>query len=501
MDEIETKLATAALKQHVAVQDCLVQQPPNSGNLLSLVAYVEVDYISYLSDQVRAEREWLSHISQVWEVAYSAAIEEAEQQGRPMDDPYLNIHSWAGLHNRSEEIHQLMECTASRIRRLGPKRLLEIGCGSGQILTRLAPNCLDYWGTDISDLALRNLRARKPLPNVTLLSRPADDFTGIPTAYFDGVIINSVLEFFPNSDYLFRVLEQALRAVVPGGFVFVGDIPNLALREVYHYAEQASSARNEQSTQHIMQVAQRRLALEQTFCVAPDFFYALPEYWPQISQVEVKLLRGYYYNAISRLHADTHYDVILHVDAKPPVSLDIPWLDWQKEPASIREVIQRLTHSRPQMFGITRLPHSRLLAHLMVRYLLSLPVPPQTAGELRDQVVSMTDGENLESWWNLDRRLSYQVDINWTNSGQDALCDVVFRPSAQGATKPEVAPVFPHRKPANNLIQRHLDQELAFNLVKFLQSKLPARCIPKEFIFVDSLPKPGSSTLSLAIRQ
>lgn len=492
--------AIRTLKRHPAVRDALIVQRGGTGEAPRLAAYVVPDPAARLSASRGAEREWLERSRQVWEDVYTTAMQEAEQNNDPQADPYLIIHSWSGLVKRSEEISELMEHSANRIRALRPKRILEIGCGSGQILTRLAPECLDYWGTDISDMVLRNLRARRPLPNVTLRHGPADDFSGIPEAYFDGVILNSVLEFFPGSSYLLRVLEKALQAVILGGFVFVGDTCNLALREAFHYSEQAWQANAEQPAPQIKQVARRRFALDQALCVDPDFFFALPQRWPQISHVEVQLLRGHYYNAISQLHADTHYDVILQVNSKQPVTVETPWLDWRQESLTVQEISYLLTHAKPDVLGITGMPSSRLQSHLMLLNWMSQSQAHHTIGELREKALSQAQGQDLEAWWNLDQRFPYEVDIDWTNTGQDALCDVVFRERSHAAAQPAAVPQYPHRNIpsapphtySNHPMQKQLDQDLASDLIEYLRGQLPAQLLPHEVVFVESLPNPNS---------
>src|SRR5690606_40465937 len=52
--------------------------------------------------------------------------------------------------------------TVRRIRALGPKRLLEIGCGTGLLLHRLAPGCERYTATDLSQAALDLIAAAPP---------------------------------------------------------------------------------------------------------------------------------------------------------------------------------------------------------------------------------------------------------------------------------------------------------------------------------------------------
>ena len=85
-------------------------------------------------------------------------------------------------------------------------KVLEIGCGTGQLLACLAPATESYYAADISEVAIEALRKNIALPQVTLLRRPADDFSYLPAAYFDTLILNSVVQYFPNAAYLRNVL-------------------------------------------------------------------------------------------------------------------------------------------------------------------------------------------------------------------------------------------------------------------------------------------------------
>src|SRR5205823_778223 len=87
-----------------------------------------------------------------------------------------------------------------------------------------------------------------PLPQVTLLHRPAHDGEGIPRQAFDTVIINSVTQHFPSLDYLERVLDVALAALAPGGTIFLGDMRSLPLLEAFHASVQLYQAPASQPT-------------------------------------------------------------------------------------------------------------------------------------------------------------------------------------------------------------------------------------------------------------
>lgn len=65
------------------------------------------------------------------------------------------------------DMHEWRDTTVARIRALEPRRLLEIGAGTGLLLRDLAPHCRGYHATDLSEVAVRRLReqtAADPVP-------------------------------------------------------------------------------------------------------------------------------------------------------------------------------------------------------------------------------------------------------------------------------------------------------------------------------------------------
>ena len=115
--------------------------------------------------------------------------------------------------------------TADRILSLSPSHVLELGCGTGTILTLIAGHCKEYLGIDFSRPAIDRLKKQLEhldLQNVTLLHRDANDFSGLNPDSFDLVIINSVVQYFPDNGYLLEVLRKAVNVVRTGGKIFIG---------------------------------------------------------------------------------------------------------------------------------------------------------------------------------------------------------------------------------------------------------------------------------------
>ena len=107
--------------------------------------------------------------------------------------------------------------------------VLEIGAGSGLLLERIAPHVSRAHGTDISADVLELM---PKAPNVELQQMDSDALR-FADASFDKVILNAVIQCFPDKAYARRCLAEMVRVCKPGGFVYIGDIFNAYLRQEY----------------------------------------------------------------------------------------------------------------------------------------------------------------------------------------------------------------------------------------------------------------------------
>ncbi|MCL4852832.1 MAG: methyltransferase [Bryobacteraceae bacterium] len=232
-------------------------------------------------------------------------------------DLTFNITGWSssytGLPFADDEMREWVEATVATIRALQPNHVLEIGCGTGLLVSRIAPHCQRYVGADFSPEVLRNieqLRASDPaLAHVELQQRTADNFAGIEPHAFDVVILNSVIQYFPSIDYLRRVLQAAVNAGKPGGKIFLGDVRSLPLLAAQQAMIQLVSAGNEITRTQLEQRVQRALQDEEELVIDPMFFLALQRTLPQISDVEIQLKRGVHVNELMQFR----YTAILHI--------------------------------------------------------------------------------------------------------------------------------------------------------------------------------------------
>src|SRR5260370_4239407 len=178
-------------------------------------------------------------------------------------------------------MREWVDTTVERILSLQPSRVLEIGCGTGLLLLRVAPHCSRYTGTDFSPKVLEQLEAvvARPgqrLPPVQLLGKSAEDFDGIPRRDFDTVILNSVVQYFPSVEYLLHVIEGAVEALSEAGAVFVADVLSLPLFEAFHLSIELELASASVPAEELRRRVRRRLIQEEELVLDPFLPRATP---------------------------------------------------------------------------------------------------------------------------------------------------------------------------------------------------------------------------------
>ena len=201
----------------------------------------------------------------------------------------------------------------ARIAALAPANLLEIGCGTGLLLHRLAGSCRRYCGTDFSGTVLDQLRAGladrdNGACEIELRRQAAADRTGI-TPGFDTVVINSVAQYFPSLAYLGKVLDGAFRLLHSSGHIFVGDVRHAGLLEMFHTAVALHQAEASMPLKQLRRVVAQNMRRESELLVDPAYFLGLRRTYPQITHIEILPKDGGTQNELTRFR----YDVVIAV--------------------------------------------------------------------------------------------------------------------------------------------------------------------------------------------
>jgi SAM-dependent methyltransferase len=406
-----------------------------------------------------------------WDLLYKNAIEQSG--GTKLDQLDSVIAGWAGASDIEQQVTEWIDATAARIRKYGPRRIFEIGCGTGQILSRFAADAECYWAADISKVAIEALQKAHPLPQVKLFHRPADDFSGIPDGYFDTVVINSVAQYFPDAAYLARVLQGAAKSLKPGGRIFLGDIQSNALLAAHHAEILRERAPAGSTCGQLREKLAQRLSRETELSLDPAWFDQLGGF----AHVEVQLRRGQLANETTTYH----YDVVLHVGERPPVRVVTRWIQWER--LNLEQLEAFLAEQYDEL-AIAGIPDARLGSSL--GFLRALEHSPEQ-GPLPFVPSPPSAALSAEQLFAVAETAGYRAHVRWRGNGAAGLLDVIFLPAGSGAL-----PLWPLQSSpaplANVPFLRKSGDDLAAVLRRHLDGKLPGYMQPSAYVILDRIP-------------
>ncbi len=488
LGEIEVRL-----REYAAVKDAVVLAREDRTGTKQLVAYIIAGpQAETLGRELNAD-----HVQQ-----WRSVFDDTYQQ-HPLDDqihPEHNFAGWNSSYTGSQidvgEMQEWLDGTVTRILALKPARVLELGCGTGLLLLAIAPHCKQYVGTDISQRGLqyiRNIIKDKPeYAGVELKRQPAADVVAGSPKSFDLVILNSVIQYFPDEEYLMRVLTTAESMVRDGGHIFLGDVRHGSLLEPFHLSVELPRLDGSSSVEALRLRVLAKMQQEQELVVDPAFFYVLPAKMAAISGAEVWLRQGKNSNEMTRFR----YDAILEVRGNQPTSTPIAWEDWTQMGLQWDQWREYLCAAQPQAVTITHIPNRRVAreAHWS-QMLAELSRRNAKVEELQNIDASLpAAGIDPEAFWDLGE-LGYEVKVGLRRGDMPYQFSVVMEHRAQGDRGPcamrfddEKAVVEPGLECTNRPVKEKMLQALVFKLRCYLRDKLPEFMVPSQFVFLESMP-------------
>lgn len=474
----------AALREDPALAAARVSVK-GEGERAQIVAHIVPAASGVASDAASAlDREHLDQWHEVFERTY--------RDGADAHAGDFNISgfssSYTGMPLPAVEVREWVEHTVARILDLRPRRLLEIGCGAGLLLSRIAPYCERYVGSDFSDEALRFVREHLGLQpwaeRVELRQESADRMACSATDQFDTVVLNSVAQYFPSAEYLEAVIATAVDALVDGGRFFIGDVRSLPLLEAFHADSVLVRVRDDYLAEDAQRRVRRGIASETELVLDPGFFFALRVAIPRIAGVRIWPKRGVHANEFSQFR----YDVVLEIGASADVR-EVPFADWTSEAWSLQRVAAHLYARAPEAFGLAAVENARVARAVAAQAALAACDGDNTAADLRRRLAdTVSVGIDPEAWWALAEEHGYRVELSWARADASGRYDVAMLRDRAGPSPRMPEPPRRTSRNANRPLQRIWGEKCIPALRERMATCLPPHLRPALYVVVETLP-------------
>jgi len=487
---VETGEVERQLHAHDKVSSAVVCSSTGPDGLTQLAAYVVPAESGPIAMFSSAEENIIGDWASLFESEYQSQAVQADQ-----DEFSGWISSYNGLPILQNDMLEWVDSAVERILALGASRVLEVGVGRGALLRRVAPHCSLYWGSDVSQAAIRLLRDRVALhpefgERVRLSVQPADSLAGLPRNFFDVVVLNSVVQYFGSQRYLDKVLDDLLVLLRPGGVLYIGDVRNPRMAEIFRSEVNLQHYEGDSAPELVLAQIEQDLFTDKELAVDPAYFACFHERNEMVAAVDIQLKRGRRHNELTRYR----YEVLLHKRPRGEI-LNVgtaPSLSWDSGLGSLESLESYLVNHLPPILRVIGAPNGRVSA--AVRALDALHMGLSVADAKTILRGSRDDLLDPEVFISLGRRLGYEVHVTWSSDGRRDRADVIFVRAGQSFSV--LSGVYQELRgqyqsdcePGKRSLSSSERSDLARSLRLFLRRTLPSYMVPAFFVILDKMP-------------
>ncbi|MCM2438765.1 amino acid adenylation domain-containing protein [Agrobacterium vitis] len=431
-----------------------------------LVAYV-------VSNEAIQDTQALENWGSVWDASYTL------QRGSGLAEETGYTSSFTGKPIEEEAVRAWASATADRVLQSSVDSVLDVGCGVGLLGEYLLNTGVsNYHGCDLSGAAIEAAHGRLTdrigsSQRWTLSCVPAHDLRANMSKPVDLVVLNSVVQYFPDKSYLSLVLSEAVDACRTGGKIIIGDIPAVSLRPSIAAEMRLAHPKlsDEVFASRANEIGRGELWLD------PAEIDNIVRKMKRVAAVEIDLRLGDGEDEMTRFR----YDVILHLDTDDRKRDDSGEVFKFDELASSGIRLSQWLASAPGSFILKNIPNRRLRANL-----------PPSNNKIYDGIASDISyvaadfgPHEIRTWANENHR---SVCIRWSEPVSGAKIDIAVTSHGSVSTAFE--------SPRQSLTDEkditpfkwYVDRARDEKFRAALLASLPQYMVPSTFVYLSRMP-------------
>ncbi|UKZ63170.1 NRPS [Trichoderma atroviride] len=430
-----------------------------------------------------------------------------------------DFKGWTSMYDGNEidktEMHEWLDDTIhTLLDGQPPGHVLEIGTGSGMILFNLGTGLQSYVGLEPSKSAATFVT--KAIESIPALDGRANVHVGSATdvgqldhLYPELVVLNSVVQYFPSSDYLEQLVDTLVRK--PGvQRIFFGDIRSLATNKHFLAARALHALGHKPTRGAVRQKMTEMEEREEELLVDPAFFTMLEKRHPNhIKHIEIlpkkmqatNELSAYRYAAIIHIRGSEEQDKPLY-----QINMD-EWIDFQESRVDQHTLLSLLKDSTDALtVAVSNIPYRKTIFERHIVDSLDEESGESETQNLLDGAAWISavhaDAESCSSLSATDlvrlgEEAGFRVEVSaarqWSQYGA---LDAVFHRYDLHTQKGDRALIrFPTDNKVrasasltNRPLQRLQSRRFVSQIREQLQSLLPSYMVPSHIVLIDQMP-------------